>query len=502
MNGYNSRTYGNEARPQAGNSRDPGKQPNDREREINQDLIVSELSRERPIWLLSCYSPRADLPKQLFSGPDRELSAEEVRLRHYELASQGRMEEAIREAEAVYQAAHNQIESVLQDVAGAVKYLQNGYDEHPNRIDICRKYNEGGYVATNSNFVSPTPGPDTGTFGKPTTLAIPSAFGQPPTPGQKSLFGQAVNRFPQSSAPATFGQPSSMNNTNTNFGRPSAEATFGQPSAPITFGQPSSQAAFGQPSSINNQNVAFGQPANQTTFGQPSSLNTKNAAFGQPSGNGETSILLGQSAQTTNPTFDLPSNPFSQQQNGVNNTFGQPSGIFARGPGGETTIQKPLAQGTLGASSGLNLPTTFGFGQPNLGSLTSGGGKFGTSSTPSGFARSQTVGNNLPSKPQGQANGAQNASAKFANGKLQNWRGKQVRYIDNYPCFQENNGAWQRIWFPEGPPVWIKPESLSTDMPYDEDTEQRYKFAKQNVRFRDGILPLLPPKREWISWDF
>ena len=44
----------------------------------------------RPDWVFSCYGPGRNAPKQLFGGPQREQSFEELRLRHYEAAASGR----------------------------------------------------------------------------------------------------------------------------------------------------------------------------------------------------------------------------------------------------------------------------------------------------------------------------------------------------------------------------------------------------------------------------
>ena len=478
LNGHTPRTYGNESRNLAGNSRSAGGQLDnrDRDREIKHDLIRSELSTERPIWILSCFSPRADLPRQLFSGPDRELSPEEVRLRHYELAAQGKTEEAVREAQALYQAAQNQNESVLRDVAGAVKYLQSGFDVHPNRIDICREYKNTGSVASNGSFATPTSNLGTGAFGKPSTLGgpsaftnpsklgVPSIFGQSSVLNQPSLFGQIGNQLPQSSTAAAFGKPSSISNQTVAFGQPSIQGNSAQPSI---------QPAFGQPSSVNNQNTMFGQPSGigaNTTFG----------------------------GRTTNPAFGQPSKPFPQQQNGGTSAFGQPSGLFGQKSGADSSLQQPLAQGAFGAPLGS---TISGSGQSNFGGQMSERSTFGAPPVSTAFGQASTLGNNSPFSSQGQANSIQFSSSTSTGEKLQNWHGKQVQYIKDQPCFKLDDGRWQRIWFAEGPPTWGKPEDLPNDPPYDDATEERYKFAKQNGIFKDGV-PLLPPKREWTSWDF
>jgi nucleoporin NUP42 len=37
---------------------------------------------------------------------------------------------------------------------------------------------------------------------------------------------------------------------------------------------------------------------------------------------------------------------------------------------------------------------------------------------------------------------------------------------------------------------------------YDEKTEQAYMYLRANGRFEDNVMPLIPPKMEWCTWDF
>ncbi len=69
------------------------------------------------------------------------------------------------------------------------------------------------------------------------------------------------------------------------------------------------------------------------------------------------------------------------------------------------------------------------------------------------------------------------------------------------PGLAGQDGSWQRIWFPDGPPIFNKDTGVD-DALYDEKTEAAYKYAKQNGSFQGGMMPLLPPKREWCHWDF
>jgi nucleoporin NUP42 len=99
--------------------------------------IRIDLTEERPQWILSCYSPTRDNPRQLFGGLPREQSPEEMRVRHYELAAQGLIGQAQAEAQQLYQEAEAQIKAALDDLPGSIKYIIDGEKEHPNRLDIC-----------------------------------------------------------------------------------------------------------------------------------------------------------------------------------------------------------------------------------------------------------------------------------------------------------------------------------------------------------------------------
>ena len=76
-----------------------------------------------------------------------------------------------------------------------------------------------------------------------------------------------------------------------------------------------------------------------------------------------------------------------------------------------------------------------------------------------------------------------------------------MTYVDDEPCFKRNDGALERIWFPDGP----QPFSKSPEVPdeaYDEAAKENYIYMKEHGAFKNGIMPLLPPKREWVDWDF
>lgn len=80
-----------------------------------------------------------------------------------------------------------------------------------------------------------------------------------------------------------------------------------------------------------------------------------------------------------------------------------------------------------------------------------------------------------------------------------------MQYIDNAPCYlhPQDRKTYARIFFPDGPPdesslrdAQAKPEEYTPEV-----TEQ-YEFFVKNGCFKDGIIPSVPPKTEWVSFDF
>ena len=412
-------------------------------------------------------------------------------------------------------------------------------------------------ASSNSAFGQPS------AFSRPTpsvtALGQPSAFGQPtglgqsaPAFGQPAALGQSVSPF--ASRTSAFGQPSAMN-TGSVFGQPSNLSTFGQPSNPSAFDQPSNPfsqhapsgpsafgqslqpSAFGQPS----QPSAFGQPSQPSVFGQPSSVSAlgqppkqpstfgqpnQPSAFGQPSqpssifGKPSPPSNLGGQAQTS--AFGPPSQPANSQPR----PFGQPSqpASFQPNPFGQ-----PSQLGTSKSFSNQPVPAfSTGVSTTSIAAPSNPFAAAGSKpdSPPRGRSLTRTFGHpsntpttakapmrivfakkdpnrklhttwGIPITPQN--------TRKSVEGKLSLWKGLPVEYVDEDPCFKREDGKWEKILYPDGPPQWSKPEMLPRE-PYDDFTINAYKTMMETGDFGlgpgEGLIPDLPPKREWITWDF
>ncbi|MCJ1231514.1 hypothetical protein MMC12_008191 [Toensbergia leucococca] len=445
---------------------------------LDKKIITTDLSNERPIWILSSYGPGIRAPRQLFGSHPREQSFEELRLRHYELAASGNQQQAIQEAQTLVSNAEQQMQTALRDIDGAIDYVIDGENEHPNRIDVC---NAKGAPPTNvetSNDNPRTRAP----AGQSTTFVQPStSFVQPPAPissfGQPSAPILPANPFSQQ--PSTFGQPSSFGRPATTFGQPTP--LFGQPSTSApTFGQPSAPPAPGQASIFGRtQSVSSAYGTTSTSVANPqtsaASALSKNP-FGQPSISAPTNTF-------SQPTAPLPTAAFGKPSLAPLNAFGQPSIPSTTTSFGQPSSAPSNPFNQTAASSNSNpfsqtsAPSN-PFGQP------SGPSTATVSSNPTDTQRS-----NNPRAQQGSE-----------SARITTWKGKPVTYVDDEPCFKRDDGQWEKIWFPHGPPVFDKPDY--PDSMYDEKTKEDYMYMREHGAFKDGIIPLLPPKREWCRWDF
>lgn len=454
------------------------------------------LGKERPEWIFSAYGPGKNAPRQLFGGPSREQSFEEMRLRHYEAAAAGNPNQAIQEAQKLHDETLNQIQIILNDLSGAVKYVLDGANEHPNRNDIV----EGKSGVSSSFAQQPTPissapafGQPSGGFGSVTQSAPTPAFGQASTLGQNQPAFGRPSGLGTSTAGSAFGKPSMLGAAQPAFGKPA----FGQPS----FGQ----SAFGQPSTMAGSgfsNAVGPSPFSQAT--QPSPF--AGGSFGQPS----TSTPFGQSAAN-----QMTTSPFSQigNQSAGTTAFGQPSSTG-------TTFGQP-SQTVSPFAQPQQTPAVNPFGQTTTTSATPS--VFGQ--PPAAAAPVSTIG-----APQPQVNAAGKAPLgprpiiKVGPGelnpipelvgdtvrdpgtqKLIRWKGRPVQYEDGTPRYLHptDNKTWVRIFFYDGPPDLATLRDCSEkDEKYTAEVTEQYQYFVQNGAFRDGIVPSVPPKTEWVSFDF
>ncbi|KAL9000875.1 MAG: hypothetical protein Q9169_000630 [Polycauliona sp. 2 TL-2023] len=463
---------------------------------LDKSAIKTDLGSDRPLYILSAYGPGRDAPQQLFGGQPREQSFEELRLRHYELASAGNEGQAIQEAQVLYNNAEQQIKTALDDLDGAIKYITDAANQHPNRLDICQAI--GDHVSSlqpppsepQSSRGSFAPGPSFGqpSFGQSALSAPPSAFGQPlfgqpsaPTPA--SAFGKPS--FGQAATPAAqFGQPANPS------GQSSAPSLFvqDQPTAkPFGLQQP----AFGQSGGPFSQQSSTG-PHSSSAFGQQPTLATTNP-FATTAGLDRSIAASASGLQQS--TVPQRSNVFGQPS--ISQTTANPFG--SKDPGSTSTafvqpVTTPApAFGIPGAP-----PSTGIFGKPSTPPVTTG---FAPQLVPTASGGPSST---APSLIRNAPTGATFGSGKAGDRKLLTWQGYKVEYIDEEPCVKRaGDGEWQRIWFPEGAPTFTgKTQEYPDGYVLDDRARANFEHFLQHGAGSNGLIPAMPPPRDMLSWNF
>lgn len=361
-----------------------------------------------------------------------------MRLRHYQAAAAGNANQAIQEAELLYAESLKQMETALNDLNGAVKYILDGENEHPNRNDIVQGKTGLQQAAA---------------FGRPSAPYGTNPFGQPPALGAtQSVFGQ----------PSTLGQPSGLNQ-------------------PVL---PTQGSAFGQPSSLGGTMQPFGQPSSAT------------GPFSAPS--------------TVSPFSQIKPSPFGQTPAPSTGGFGQPtqpSGAF-QAPPSSYPFGQPATASPFGAKTATQQQFSQPFGSP---APSEGIPAFGQPPT----ATNRVIEEDTKPPPvykefkSGELNPVPLLTGKTVreagSRKLVSWKGQPVKYVDDWPCYlhPDDQKTWVRIHFPDGPPdpaslrdAQAKPEEYTPEL------IAQYEFFVKNGYFKDGVLPSLPPKPEWINFEF
>lgn len=398
--------------------------------------------------------------------------------------------------------SNQRVQSVLADLEGAMQYLTKGMDTHPNRLDIIEE------VAKNAKATQPGFGE---VFARSNARPLPAASSGFGNSQPQSGFGAHPFRQPQNTGSA-FGQPSSLSQNGGFGGNPTlggANTGFGNPAFSQqnqnAFGQ---QPQFGQPNQMG-QSAPFGQPTQQpnpTPFGQPS--NNGNASFGVPSQPQQSTNTFGQaSIPAQNGAFG------TAPQQTANQAFGQPSAL-QNGNGGFGGVQQaapafgqpaPMA-GSGGFNSQPQQQAPTGFGQPQQ-AIANNTFNTATPAAPGPQAFQNTIqpaaapsNNFLPPTPFNPD--ISSYTTRDTSNTLLTWKNQPVSYINNTPCFRNPiDGSWQRIWFPDGPPPNPAQNGMMQGAEAPVGVEEAYRFLRENGRFREGVMPEVPPGAGMVRWD-
>ena len=350
--------------------------------------------------------------------------------------------------------------------------------------------------ASTSPFGQPSQ-PSNGAFGQPSVLGQPTsafnapafgassqpaagAFSQQPESRQRpSPWGAPANTIATTSQPPgsnPFGQPSQPGTTSFPTSQPSP---FGQPSQPSTFGQPSQPSPFSQPSGSSNFNpqplpAATGFPPSQpSAFGQAS----QPSAFGQAS----------QSVTSHSIPYDSRNAPSNTQQPASTGIFGQPS-ISSSNPNPNSASSSSYYQ--PGAGTG--------------GNAAASSPKHPLISSTSQIFNGDTVSNRYPTTAFPPPRPLTAYASVTPDGLITTFKGKPVRYRgESREPWTVENGSWsKRIWCPKGFPAAGNTETEAEASKYTAEIEAAYSHLRLAGEFQGGVIPIIPPKKEWSSYEF
>ena len=347
-------------------------------------------------------------------------------------------------------------------------------------------------------------------FGNAASATAPSGFGNAGASNTASPFGN-LNAGSQTGAASPFGNTSATSATQSPFSNAgSSVSTFGQ----IGFGgqQQQPSTAFGQPAQPQQQpgfgQNPFGQKPQQAGFGQ--------SPFGQPQQSQPQTGFGGPTFGTQPKAEETTSqSPFGQAAsiNGAHsstNPFGKPQTGAQPSPFSSTNNPTSAQQGPFGTAP--RAPTQPAQQAPN--------------SQPTAQAQpSASKPTDKPVQPLHYSETLPNRPAQFQpNDKLSSYRGRPVAYevkyrptaageegVDHeYPIYQRPDGKGnERIWFPKGAAESTVQRLANVlldfqveDDQYTEEARKEYARLYENGRFDAGKVPLVPPMRGWIDYDF
>lgn len=442
---------------------------------LSKDTIIIDLKDEKPTWPFSAYGPGKNAPRQLFEG-SIEQSPEEMRMAYYLAQAAGNTQPAIQAEHELLNTAQRQTQQALNNVDAAMQYIIDGADLHPNRLDMQQLEQ----AASLSNPFAANASAHSG-FGA-------TSFGQAST-SQLASFGQPSGVGSNSAATSGFGHLSTTTVTNpTAFGRPSL---------------PGSAPAFGNSSLPTNNPLFANAVATQATAASPFAQSKSPFAGSQPSSNPSpfanamrstnSSQNMQQPAANPSPFGQqnaVTSSPFTQHTGNTGSPFAvvaQPPQSAANGSGTKaSTAINPFDQNSTAALQS----------QPGL-SMT--GTSYNVISTANGSQPQQK--NFASTAGLGQSNYIQYNHDK----NVVAFKGQHVRYIDHEPLYRRpDTGQETRLWFPDGPPATPNRYGSEVDEVYiaaGDTIEAMYKHVAETGLFKDGIMPELAPKAQWIQYD-
>jgi nucleoporin NUP42 len=396
-----------------------------------------------------------------------------MRVRAYILRSQGKPQEIVSEASTRFQTLTRQTEieaaankkmtdvvsNIVNDTAAAIRYVQKGEEEHPNRWDVSTASTAGELDKLLS--------------GNPTQTGLGQGPIAQASNATASPFAQATSNA------SPFGQASKP--TNSLFGQPSMAAA-----SPFGAVSNANASPFGQASTLGNNNSPFGKPSTLGGgggFGQPANLGQP-TPFGQTSSLNNTASPFARASQPQASPFGQPANA-PQAPAATANTNNSPFGNAAQ----SNTTTSPFGQPSMGNAN--NSPFAQNNSSPFATKTASSANPFGSSSP---FAQANQPNNsNQSGSPFGQNNAASNSSPFAARTNNAN---------NGFVQSGSSNLATNSKIFPAGVPTAALCEDPPAYQFGDNESiiKEVYEKVKQTATFSDGTMPMVAPKFEWVAF--
>lgn len=415
---------------------------------------------------------------------------------------------------------NTKVQNILQNTEDARRFA--GDTSHPNRNDSNIKPAGGTWPyrlgqtqsSSSSGFgMSAQPSQPSSAFGAASRPGFGSAsqpaFGAPSMPSSGSAFGAP------SAGAGGFGAPSALGSKPSPFGTGASAAPstgFGAPSAlgskPSPFGATQQAASpfgatqqaasgFGAPSAIGARPSAFGAPQQPASggFGAPSQPAFGSSGFGSSAARPAANPFAAPAAQSgggfgsQQPAPQTNSSPFggSQQQQAqtAGSAFGAPSAFGAARPSAFATAAQQQQPQT-----GLNRPSPFAATTSTFGATSLGAGAPQSAGTPQAGTPTTWKGHRVVRDEKLDTPGYVVQDATAPNGQ-----------------------GIERIWFLSGPPDISEKLNAMTEAPaavYEDPAigpklKEIYEWTAQHGTFvKDGaiMMPEIPPKREWCTFEF
>lgn len=70
------------------------------------------------------------------------------------------------------------------------------------------------------------------------------------------------------------------------------------------------------------------------------------------------------------------------------------------------------------------------------------------------------------------------------------------------PVIANFDGSVAKIWFPDGAPPYNRDTEAEDAAAYTPPVMQQWKVFVETGKFAGGMVPEVPPKREFCAWDF